>query len=115
LIESVATDLGDPFPVSIRKFIPEADKKVVFDRHHLMTHRGKAVDEVRKSEPRQLRRAENGRLKRTRYLRRSSKAIRPREERELLRGSRRMNLRTARAQAGQENFRELRSSSIVAA
>jgi transposase len=106
-IESIAVDMWDPFLASIRKHVPEAEKKVVFDRHHLMTHMGKAIDEVRKAEHRELVKNDDERLKGTKYLCLYSKENVPKEKRGWLRGLRQMNLRTARAWAIKENFREL--------
>lgn len=48
---------------SIRKHVPEAEEKVVFDRYHLMIHMGKAVDEVRKAEHRELIQSDDDRSK----------------------------------------------------
>jgi transposase len=43
-IEAVAMDIWDPYIASTRGYVPEAEEKIVFDRYHLMTHIGKAVD-----------------------------------------------------------------------
>lgn len=48
---------------SIRKHVLEAEEKVVFDRYHLMIHMGKAVDEVRKAEHRELIQSDDDRSK----------------------------------------------------
>jgi transposase len=106
-IESIAVDMWDPYLASIRKNVPDAEEKVVFDRYHLMTHMGKAVDEVRKAEHRELVQNDDERLKGTKYLWLYSKENVPKEKTGWLRGLRRMNLRTARAWAIKENFREL--------
>jgi len=106
-IESIAVDMWDPYLASIRKHVPDAEEKVVFDRYHLMTHMGKAVDEVRKAEHRELVQNDDERLKGTKYLWLYSKENVPKEKTGWLRGLRRMNLRTARAWAIKENFREL--------
>ena len=106
-IESIAVDMWDPYLASIRKHVPDAEEKVVFDRYHLMTHMGKAVDEVRKAEHRELVQNDDERLKGTKYLWLYSKENVPKEKTGWLRGLRQMNLRTARAWAIKENFREL--------
>ena len=67
-IESIAVDMWDPYLASIRKHVPDAEEKVVFDRYHLMTHMGKAVDEVRKAESREMLKNDDERLKGTKYL-----------------------------------------------
>jgi transposase len=106
-IKSIAVDMWDPYLASIRKHVPDAEEKVVFDRYHLMTHMGKAVDEVRKAESREMLKNDDERLKGTKYLWLYSKENVPKEKTGWLRGLRRMNLRTARAWAIKENFREL--------
>ena len=106
-IRSIAVDMWDPYMASIRKHVPEAEGKVVFDRYHLMTHMGKAVDEVRKAEHRKLIQCDDERLKGTKYLWLYSKENVPREKRGWLRSLRRTDLRTARAWAIKENFRGL--------
>jgi transposase len=106
-IKSIAVDMRDPYLASIGKHVPDAEKKVVFDRYHLMTHMGKAVDEVRKAEHRELVQNDDERLKGTKYMWLYSKENVPKEKTGWLRGLRRMNLRTARAWAIKENFREL--------
>ena len=51
-IEAVALDMWEPYVQSVRAHVPEAGRKIVFDRYHIMTHMGKAVDDVRKREHR---------------------------------------------------------------
>jgi transposase len=46
-IEAVAMDIWNPYIASTKSYVPEAEEKIVFDRYHLMTHMGKAVDTVR--------------------------------------------------------------------
>ena len=43
-------DMWEPYANSVRANLADADKKIVFDRYHIMTHMGKAVDTVRKTE-----------------------------------------------------------------
>ena len=43
----VAMDIWDPHIALTRSYVPQAEEKIVFDRYHLMTHMGKAVDMVR--------------------------------------------------------------------
>ena len=67
-IEAVAMDLQGPPIASTRGYVPEeAEEKIVFDRYHLMTHMGKAVDTVRKSIGR-CSRWEDGTLTKSKYL-----------------------------------------------
>lgn len=53
-IEAVAMDMWDPLIAATRKHVPDAAKKIVFDRFHVMRHMLEAVDQVRKSEHLQL-------------------------------------------------------------
>lgn len=65
---AVTMDMWDPFIAATRNHIPDADKKIVFDRFHVMKHATEAVDKVRKNENKQLREEGNDVLKGTRYL-----------------------------------------------
>jgi len=49
-ILGVAVDMWDPYLASIRKHLPEADTKIVFDKFHIAAHLGEAVDKVRRAE-----------------------------------------------------------------
>src|SRR3989304_160958 len=53
-IEAIALDMWEPYVQAIRAHVPAAATKMVFDRYHIMTHMGKAVDDVRKREHRAL-------------------------------------------------------------
>ena len=46
-IQAVAMDMWEPFAVSVRTHLTDADDKIVFDRYHLMGYLTKAVDTVR--------------------------------------------------------------------
>ena len=46
-IEAVAMDIWDLYIASTKSYVPKAEEKIVFDRYHLMTHMGKALDTVR--------------------------------------------------------------------
>ncbi len=67
-LESVAMDMWAPYISSTREHVPDADRRIVFDKFHVAQHLGRAVDEVRKSENRELAREGDGRLKKTKYL-----------------------------------------------
>jgi transposase len=49
-IEGVAMDMWDPYINSVRNHLPDADKKIVFDKYHIASHLGDAVDRVRRQE-----------------------------------------------------------------
>ena len=68
-IKAIAMDMLDPYLASIREYAPRAEEKVVFDRYHLMTHMGKAVDTVRTREHGVLKKGGDEMLKGSKYLR----------------------------------------------
>jgi transposase len=51
-IEAVAMDMWDPYIASVRQHVPDADRKIVFDKFHVAKHLGDAVDKVRRKENR---------------------------------------------------------------
>jgi transposase len=53
-IETIAMDMWDPFIGAVRNTIPDWESKVCFDRFHVSSHYGKALDKVRASEHRQF-------------------------------------------------------------
>lgn len=67
-IEAIAMDMWEPYVEATRAYIPEADKKIVYDRFHIMTHMEKAVDDVRKQEHREKMEKGDEILKGSRYL-----------------------------------------------
>jgi transposase len=66
-IEAVAMDMWKPFIASVRQHVPGADRKVCFDRYHVASHIGKAVDRVRREEHRSLMAKGDDSLKHTRF------------------------------------------------
>ena len=67
-IEAVAMDMWDPFVAATKAKVPGAAEKIVFDRYHVMSHVGKAVDRVRKMEHKELMVAGDETLKGSKYL-----------------------------------------------
>jgi transposase len=53
-IEAVAMDMWGPYVSATLRCVPGAGSKIVFDRFHIMSHVGKAVDQVRRDEHSQL-------------------------------------------------------------
>jgi transposase len=43
-IAAIALDMWEPYIQAIRAHVPDAETKIVFDRYHIMTHMGTAVD-----------------------------------------------------------------------
>ena len=67
-VESVSMDMWQAYISSTEEHIPEAGKKIAFDKFHIAKHLGDAVDQVRRSENKKLRRDDNDILVGTRYL-----------------------------------------------
>ncbi len=66
-IESVCMDMWPAYIKATRDAIPDADSKIAFDRFHVAQYLGKAVDQVRRQEHRQLLRQGDGRMKGSKY------------------------------------------------
>lgn len=110
-VEAIAMDMWDPYIAATRAYVPDADKKIVFDRYHAMTQVTKAVDNVRRSEHKMLSAREDFRLKGTRYLWLWNEANVPEWRREEFAGIKDAKLKTSRAWAIKEAFREFWSYS----
>jgi transposase len=67
-LESIAMDMWSPYIAATRARVPDAERKIVFDKFHVAKHLGDAVDRVRRRENRELRAQGDDRLLRTRYL-----------------------------------------------
>lgn len=53
-VRAVSMDMWEPFIAAVRETIDEADSKICFDRFHVASHFGKALDKVRASEHKAL-------------------------------------------------------------
>jgi transposase len=106
-IEAVAMDIWDPYIASTRGYVPKAEEKMVFDRYHLMTHMGKAVDTVRKREHRALQQMGDETLTKSKYLWLYSEENLPEKHWERFEGLKASHLKTARAWAIKESLRDL--------
>ena len=108
-IKAVAMDMWDPYIASVRKHVPEADGKIVFDKFHVAKHLGDAVDKVRRRENKTLRAAGDDRLAGTRYdWLRNPAAMDPKDRQEFAQ-LRKSELKTARAWALKETAMALYS------
>ena len=106
-IEAVVMDMWPAYIQATRAHVPDAEEKIVFDRFHIMTHIGRAVDTVRKQEHRQLAADDDDRLKGTKYLWLYSKENLPEHRREELATLLGQDLKVARAWAIKEALRGL--------
>ena len=66
-IEAISMDMWEPFVNSVRANVPGADSKIVFDKYHIASHLGNAVDLVRRQENKLLRLSGDERLIGTKY------------------------------------------------
>ena len=106
-VKAIAMDMWDPYIAATKVYVPEADKKIVFDRFHVMRQVLDAVDKVRKNEHKQLWERGEDILKGTKYLRLWNENNIPdwrRGEFEILKAK---DLRICRAWAIKENLRHL--------
>lgn len=67
-IECIAMDMWGPYIASALEHLPDADKKIAFDKFHVASHLGEAVDRVRRAEHRALLAGGDDSLKSTRYV-----------------------------------------------
>ena len=104
-IDAVAMDMWEPYANSVRAHLDDADKKIVFDRFHLMGYLGKAVDTVRKQEHRALMVEGDKSLSGSKYLWLYSEENLPERHRGRFASLRHADLKTARAWAIKESLR----------
>ena len=106
-IEAVAMDMWEPYIQSTLEYVPAAADKIVFDRYHIMSHMGKAVDTVRKREHRVLLAAGDETLTGSKYLWLYSEKNLPEVHAERFARLRSIHLKTGRAWAIKESLRDL--------
>jgi len=106
-IKAIAIDMWDPYVAALRKYVPFADQKIVYDRYHIMAMMNKAVDTVRKQEHRTLQGEGNDSLKGTKYLWLWSEENIPDWRRPQFEDLKRKDLRVGRAWSIKENLRNL--------
>jgi transposase len=106
-IEAIALDMWEPYVQAIRAQVPDAAAKMVFDRYHIMTHMGQAVDTVRKREHRALAAAGDDTLSGSKYLWLYAAENLPEQHRERFAQLKALTLKTGRAWALKEGLREL--------
>jgi transposase len=66
-IESASMDMWAAYIGTVREFLPDADRKICFDKFHVAQHLGNGVDAVRRAEHKRLSADGDDRLKGTRY------------------------------------------------
>jgi transposase len=106
-IQAVAMDMWDPYIASTRAHVPNGERKIVFDRFHIMKHMNEAVDAVRKQENRLLMEEDIDVLKGTKFLWLFAEENVPEKMVDWFEFVRELNLKTGRAWAIKEALREL--------
>lgn len=106
-VETVSMDMWDPYVAATKAYIPDAQKKIVFDHYHVTRLVTKAVDTVRKEEHRQFMEQGNEILKGTKYLWLWNDENIPAYRREEFDKLQSFDLKVCRARAIKENLRNL--------
>lgn len=106
-IEAVAMDMWPAFIISTTTHVPDAAKKIVFDRFHIAQYMGEAVDRVRKDENRDLVEVGDKTLVGTKYLWLYGQENLPEKHHDWFAGLRAANLKTGRAWAIAQSLRSL--------
>lgn len=66
-VEAFAMDMWQPYAAVVRRYVADADNKIVFDPFHIIGHMNKALDLVRRQENKVLRADGDDRLVGTKY------------------------------------------------
>ncbi len=106
-VKAVSMDMWPAYFQATKKWIPEAESKIVFDRFHIMQHVGQAVDKVRRQENKLLAAEANDILKGSKYLWLYSEKNLPDRHRPRFEDLKMANLKTAKAWAMKESLRGL--------
>lgn len=106
-IEAVSMDMWPAYISATKKWVPDAENKIVFDRFHVMMHMEKAVDKVRKREHRELSGMGDDTLKGTKWMWLYNRENVPDKHRSTLGVLKDLNLKVSRAWAIKETLRGL--------
>jgi transposase len=106
-VEAVAMDMWDPFVAATKKYIPDAHKKIVFDKFHAVGYVTKAVDKTRIAEHKALNESGDQTLKGTKYIWLWNEENVPEWRKEDYYALKALDLKTSKACAIKDNFRHL--------
>ena len=106
-IQAIAMDMWDPYRKTVRDQVPDGERKIVFDKFHVLQHVGVAVDTVRKAESRALAAEGDTTLKGTKYAWLRNPASFTRKAWRAFAALRDSTLQSARAWAIKESLRHL--------
>jgi transposase len=109
-IEAIAMDMWDPYRKTVRDYVPDGERKIVFDKFHVIRHVIEAMDPVRRREQRVLRQHGDRRFIGTKFLwlkNRAGQRDFTAASRRTFRRLRRSTLKSARAWAMKEAFHHI--------
>ena len=104
-VAAVAMDMWEPYVLATHACVPDAARKIVFDRYHATRYVTEAVDKVRRQEHKVLKAEDDLRLKGTRYLWLWNAENVPTGRRAEFTAIKQANLQTSRAWAIKESLR----------
>jgi transposase len=105
-IKAVAMDMWEAYIGSTKELVPEAEKKIVFDRFHVTRYVTEAVDKVRRQEHKLLKAQGDESLKGTKHLWLMNQENIPEWRQEQFSNVKNLNLKTGRAWAIKESLRD---------
>lgn len=106
-VRSVAMDMWDPFIAATKAYVPDAERKIVFDRFHVMRYVVDAVNKTRKQEYAIMRKNGDETLKGTKYLFLWNQENIPDWRKEEFETLKKQDLKVCRAWAIKENIRHM--------
>jgi transposase len=114
-ITAIAMDRWEPYRKTVREQVPDGERKIVFDKFHVLQHVGVAVDTVRKAESRALAAEGDTTLQGTKYAWLRNPASCTRNAWRAFAALRESTLQSARAWAIKESLRHLWDYTYVGA
>ena len=112
-IRAVSMDMWKPYIMSTKRYVKDADSKIVFDRFHISKHMNQALDDVRKHENTRLRKSGNDILTGTKYIWLYAGENLPKKYRKIFDELKNSDLKTAKAYSIKENLRNLWNCNTV--
>lgn len=106
-VKAIAMDMWKPFIAATKEYIPDAEKKIVFDRFHAMKYMLDAVNKTRKIEHKQLLESGDHSLTGTKYIWLWNENNVPEWKKEDYYALKSLDLKTSKACAIKDNLRHL--------
>lgn len=114
-VEAIAMDMSPAYVKAAKQVLPLAEEKIVHDRFHVMQLATKAVDQVRRGEHRELLKAGDDRLSKTKYVWLTSQQNLSEKQRGVFEATYDLRLQTGKAWAYKEMLRDLWSQASASA